>query len=472
VPFAGQNAEQYLELMKKITRFFRALAFVAAVSAFARVDEPSSYSLTAAALKALAAGDWYSVLANCPQSGPLPAVVRAVEGQCLLAINRNDESLAMFISLYAGDARAQWDAWTKAFANQYPRSATAAYLRGDALARLGDWGSAAEQYDRALSLQPEFALALNARGIARMKLGDDAGALTNLEQARKCGPGLADAHASLGVFWLHREAPESADACFRQALRVSTNFALAVNNLGCATYDGQTNDNAAFDLFESAADTPIVAPLARQNAAEVIASETAAWSNALAGAKPGTTISSSGLQGQNLSQLSQIQAQVQNLNQINQNMLHNSTSSAWYGAFGNTLDHWSTWTPVGGAGFALTANPAGAAVAFGTAVAGTGFHEIAGSLTSQAANFQSLAQQQQGQFQNGVANLMSYSAIKFPGSAQAQAFQNLYGNGQPGGATTQGIKVPGADDERLRVISWFGLAQDVALVSPEPSRQH
>jgi Flp pilus assembly protein TadD len=461
-----------MKIMKISRLLFGALAVICAASAFAQTEKIPSGGFKPAALAALAIGDWKATLEGCPQLRPLPAAVRAVCGHCLLDLNRNDESLAMFISLYDGDARAQWEAWTKSFANEHPTSAAAAYLRGDALARMGNWTGATSEYDRALRLRPAFALALNARGIAQVKLGHDGEALSNLVLACHCDSRLADAHASLGMLWLHREAPDSADACFRLALRVSTNFALAVNNLGCATYDGQTNDNAAFDHFKSAAATPIVGPLARQNAAEVIAAETSAWSNALAGAKPGTTISSSSFQAQNLPQLSQIQAQVQNLSQINQNILQNSQSSSWYGAFGNTLSHWSTWTPVGGAGFALTANPAGASVAFGSAVAGAGFNEIANNLNSQAASFQSLAQQQQGQFQSGIANLMSYSAMKFPGSPQAQAFQNLYGGGQPGGATTQGIKAPGADTERLPVISWFGLAQDVAMVSPEPPKQH
>jgi tetratricopeptide (TPR) repeat protein len=375
----------------------------------------------------------------------LPAVVRAIEGHCLLALNRNDESLGMFISLYASDARAQWDTWTDSFVRQHPGSATAAYLRGDALARLGDWKRALEEYDKALVLRPGFGVCLNARGIAQLKQGDQFKAKRDFEQATKTDPDFADAQASLGSFWLRGGAPESAEPCFVRALQISSNFALAMNGRGCAMFIFTTNDQAAFDLFKTASLSPIIAPLAYMNANRVLEAEAEVFSNAVADGSAGTTVS-----------VADIKAQLANLND---SMLRNSVGAGWMNGFGNMFDGWGKLTPLAGGGYALAGSPAGAGIAFGSSVAGAAFSEIAANLKGQAGTLQNQVTIDQAKFSQDMQGLMAMAPA---GSPQNLALQNLrnsgVGNSMPGGATMGGTKTPREEIVRM----WFGLAQDIA----------
>jgi len=77
--------------------------------------------------------------------------------------------------------------------------------------------------------------------------------------ATQAAPELAEAHASLGTYWILREAPEGALEAFNQALAINPDFALAYNGRGCA-YFGQGEFEKAAQNFRMASQlSPMVA---------------------------------------------------------------------------------------------------------------------------------------------------------------------------------------------------------------------
>ena len=416
-------------------------------------------------LSALAEGEWERALADCPAGVSNPAVVRAIVGHCLLFLNRNDDSLRMFLSLCEGVGRAEWAEWTKAFANRFPSSETAAYLRGDALARSADWTNAIAEYGRALALRPAFAMALNARGIARLKVGDE-DAIDDFEGACAARPDFADAQASLGVLRLRQGAVDSARACFTNALRLSQGFALAVNGEACSVYSSAKPNclGPAFELFRKAAATPGVAPLACFNAEQVVLAECAALSNKASAATAGTTIAArdaitqmrqqnqdtmANIQQQIQASKSQIQDQIQNMrdqiqqqqqqvNQTIQQIKENEQGLGWSSAFGHITAQ-GGGVVAGGLGVLAALNPEVTGLAIAAAAVGGASAYASDVISSMKEQQQNTIQSLQGQFGRQLGSLMNQ-----------------------GGATTDGTIPPPLYIVRWPVNTTFGLALELA----------
>ena len=57
------------------------------------------------------------------------------------------------------------------------------YNRGNARSALGDKQGAIEDYDRAISINPNYADAYNNRGVVRSDIGDKQGAIEDFQKA-------------------------------------------------------------------------------------------------------------------------------------------------------------------------------------------------------------------------------------------------------------------------------------------------
>ncbi len=193
-------------------------------------------SISPAVANALLAEDWKLVAElltddTCKAS----PVARLIKGHACLALNRNNESLCLFLSASSEADLRVWEAWTASFAAGQARSANAQYLAADALARLMKWDGALAGFKQALAVEPKHALALIGRGAALAATGEWDSALLNFEDAAAARPGLADAHASLGTMWVQRRTgARGALEAFDRALVLSPDFALALNGRGCA----------------------------------------------------------------------------------------------------------------------------------------------------------------------------------------------------------------------------------------------
>jgi tetratricopeptide (TPR) repeat protein len=235
-----------------------------AVVAGEKFDVPTSVA------NPLLKADWAAVYENC---GPMenlagaPAM-RAIKGHACLALNRNCESLELFLSIASDVDRAAWKTWAGLFAERNPRNAVAHYLAGDAYARMGEWERAVLSYSKALGIEPRFAMALSARGVAHSYLGKQGNALDDFENACSAGPDFADAHGNLGTYLILTEAPEGALEQFELATKCSNDFALARNGSGCARI-GYKRDSTSVVMalreFSAALDCPPVKKLAESN---------------------------------------------------------------------------------------------------------------------------------------------------------------------------------------------------------------
>jgi tetratricopeptide (TPR) repeat protein len=205
---------------------------------FSRLGVASTVSVPADVEKAVLNEDWRQVADLCADNEAMSAspALRAIKGHACLALNRNNQSLLLFLSLASEEERQTWLSWTSAFAENNPGASVALYLKGDALARTGNWDAALACYDRALSKDDKGKLALNARGVAYAGRADWDRARTDLEKACNSAKEFAEAYASLGNLQLMRHASKGALRSYSEALRINPEFAVALNGRACANF--------------------------------------------------------------------------------------------------------------------------------------------------------------------------------------------------------------------------------------------
>lgn len=181
-------------------------------------------------------------------------VLRQLTGHACLAVNRNNESVCLFLSVQVPEQRELWLRWAEGFARRHPGVPIAHYFHGDALARMEQWGAAVDRFTLAIMKTPDnrHALALNARGVARCASGDHRTARVDFTDALALSNGqLADAHANIGVLSLQRKDGAAGGLqAFDNALQpeLSPNFALALHGRGCLKVILGRFDDANGDL--------------------------------------------------------------------------------------------------------------------------------------------------------------------------------------------------------------------------------
>jgi tetratricopeptide (TPR) repeat protein len=182
-------------------------------------------------------------------------VVRLLLGHASLATNQNNASLILFLSVQTQDDLQQWTAWTVQLLQTHPQNPVALYLVADAEARAGRFAEARAGFTRAVELQPDFALARNARGIVHVltKAWDDA--WTDFYMTTTRAPDFADAYVNLGTLSVLQEvALQQGDAAlkaFNHALTLNPQFALAYNGRGCLYFGSGQFDRATADFRQA-----------------------------------------------------------------------------------------------------------------------------------------------------------------------------------------------------------------------------
>jgi Flp pilus assembly protein TadD len=106
-------------------------------------------------------------------------------------------------------------------------------LGSDFLAK-GDRKEAIAQFQKALTIKPDFAEALNNLGKALFAKGDREEAIAQFQKALTIKPDFAEALNNLGYALLAKGDREEAIAQFQKALAIHPDFAMARNNLGKA----------------------------------------------------------------------------------------------------------------------------------------------------------------------------------------------------------------------------------------------
>jgi tetratricopeptide (TPR) repeat protein len=107
-----------------------------------------------------------------------------------------------------------------------PTLAEAWHFRAQVYAEQGDFEAAREQYDQALALEPDFVLALGARGMLRARwLGEPAEGVADLEQVTRLVPGRAELWCDLGQARVYNDDAEGALANFATAIALDPAYA-------------------------------------------------------------------------------------------------------------------------------------------------------------------------------------------------------------------------------------------------------
>jgi tetratricopeptide (TPR) repeat protein len=197
--------------------------------------ENQGYNLDKKGEQLLLQGNWQE-LKNHLQTDSQP-VTALLTGHAKLATNENNDSLLSFIAVSKDRETLQkWEKWTENFLKLHQDSSIAYYLAGDAKARLGKIDEAIADFTEAIALDPNFALAYNARGVLYALKQDWNNANNDLLAATELDSDLADAQANFGTIGVLKgaiisEGRAALDA-FDRALEINPDFALAYNNRG------------------------------------------------------------------------------------------------------------------------------------------------------------------------------------------------------------------------------------------------
>ncbi len=119
-----------------------------------------------------------------------------------------------------------------------PRSSKAKaqehFVRGNALAREGEFRKAIKRYTKAIEADPGFRDAYVNRGIAHMKTPRFDSALPDFAEALEIGPEDADLYFNLGNAYAIQAQWAMAVKCYQRALELDPHHEGSLNNLGNA----------------------------------------------------------------------------------------------------------------------------------------------------------------------------------------------------------------------------------------------
>ena len=114
-------------------------------------------------------------------------------------------------------------------------------------AKQGDHESAITDYDQALCLKPNFAIAYLHRGIAKANMGLYSNAISDFDQALRIKHDYADVYVNRGFLKHNMELYYASIADYDEALRINPNDVVALVNRGDVKFDLQQFSDAIID---------------------------------------------------------------------------------------------------------------------------------------------------------------------------------------------------------------------------------
>jgi tetratricopeptide (TPR) repeat protein len=132
-----------------------------------------------------------------------------------------------------------------------PQLAVAYYNRGITRYNKRDVDGAIADYDQAIRLNPRYADAYNNRGLARYSTGNVDTAMADYVQAIRLNPHLAGAHNNRGIARFKKGDVDGAIADYDQAIRLNPQLAQAHCNRGIARLSKDDLDGAIADYDQA-----------------------------------------------------------------------------------------------------------------------------------------------------------------------------------------------------------------------------
>jgi tetratricopeptide (TPR) repeat protein len=140
-----------------------------------------------------------------------------------------------------------------------PNDAVASYRRGLAHQAKQDWTDAEADYSQVLSLNPENADAFSNRGFVKQAQGDLDGALADYAQALLINPKIPKAYYNEGLIKVQKNELDAAIEAYDKALDLDPNMAIAYYNRGNAKNTEGNLDGAIGDYTQALALDPKIA---------------------------------------------------------------------------------------------------------------------------------------------------------------------------------------------------------------------
>ena len=135
------------------------------------------------------------------------------------------------------------DSYNKALTIE-PDYADTHYNMGVVLQEQGKLEEAIEAYNKAMSIKPDYAKANYNIGVVLQDQGKLAEAIKAYNKAVAIKPDYADAHYNMGLVLQEQGKPEEAIGAYKKTMSIKPDYAKAHNNLGLALYDQGKLDEA------------------------------------------------------------------------------------------------------------------------------------------------------------------------------------------------------------------------------------
>lgn len=132
-----------------------------------------------------------------------------------------------------------------------PKPALDHYNKAREVARTGDTKTAVAELQAAVSLSPDFTLALNELGVQYLKTGEVDKALEVLRSALKNAPDNTSVHLNYGIALLEKKNFPEAETELRKVVKKSDSLATAHYYLGLDLISQQRLDEAATELLSA-----------------------------------------------------------------------------------------------------------------------------------------------------------------------------------------------------------------------------
>jgi Tfp pilus assembly protein PilF len=140
---------------------------------------------------------------------------------------------------------------TAAAINKIPKAARDLYAKGADAASKGDSKKAVENFNGAVALYPEFALAYNDMGMQYLKMGQLDKAAESFQAALKITPDEATPRLNYGITLLQQKKYAEAETELRAALKKNDNAPTGHLYLGVALMGQQKLDEAEKELLRA-----------------------------------------------------------------------------------------------------------------------------------------------------------------------------------------------------------------------------
>lgn len=130
------------------------------------------------------------------------------------------------------------------------------FSSGDASRNQGNWNQAIDDYNKAIEVEPNYALIYNNRGLAHYNKGDYDKAIADFNQALQIDPNYADAYRNRGRAYYAKGNHDQALADYNQAITLNPDDAPAYNGRAYVYLVKKDHRQAVTNMREAAKLSP------------------------------------------------------------------------------------------------------------------------------------------------------------------------------------------------------------------------